>query len=202
MRRENALRKAGVKRAAFYEMTPADLYDVGDPVVRTLWLRDYLPYIGWRFALPAAVAAPFGGWVAFSVLTNLLLAELAHNAQTFICIRPSHCAADIPLFVTAYRSRREFYLQSVLGTVNYRAGGDMNDIVHGWTNYQVEHHLWPSATLLQYRRAHPEVVAICRRHAIEYREAGVWSRYAKTARLFIGVEHQTYLDTGPAEASV
>ena len=200
MHRENARRRNGERRETFYNMVPADLVDVRDPVVRTLWTHNYLPYVAWRFALPTLAAAPFGWWPAFSMLANLILAELVHNAQTFICIRPSHCAADIPLFTGEHRSRGEFYLQSVLGTVNYRCGGDINDILHGWTNYQVEHHLWPSLTLLQYRRAHPHVVAICAAHHVGYREAGVWSRYAKTARLFMGLEHQSYLDTAPLAA--
>jgi fatty acid desaturase len=196
MHREKVLRDAAVPRVRPYDMRPTDLFDLRDPLVRQLWVRDYLPYVGWRFALPTLVASSVSGWAALSMLINLTLAELVHNAQTFICIRPSHCAADIPLFTHAHRNRREFYLQSVLGTINYRAGGDANDILHGWTNYQVEHHLWPSLTLLQYRVARPQVVAICRRNGIPYREAGIISRYLKTAQLFMGLEHQTALDTG------
>jgi fatty acid desaturase len=195
MHREKALRDGGDRRVALYDMRPADLLDLRDPIVRQLWLRDYVPYLSWRFVLPTLAASLLGGWAAISMLTNLIFAELVHNAQTFICIRPSHCAADIPLFASKYRNRAEFYMQSVLGTMNYRAGGEVSDILHGWTNYQVEHHLWPSLPLLRYRLARPRMVAICRRHGIAYREAGVVSRYLKTARLFMGFEHQATLDT-------
>ncbi len=194
MHRERSLRELATPRTSLYDMRPSDLMNLRDRVVRQLWVRDYLPYVGWRFALPTLIVLPVSEWAAFSMLVNLLLAELVHNAQAFICIRPSHCAADIPLFTREYRDRREFYLQSVLGTINYRVGGDVTDILHGWTNYQVEHHLWPSLTLLQYRLARPEVVAICQRHGVPYREAGVISRYLKTAKLFMGFEHQTTFD--------
>jgi hypothetical protein len=49
-----------------------------------------------RFALPAILVSPLGGSAVGSMLANLLLAELLHNVQTFVCIRPSHCAGDIP----------------------------------------------------------------------------------------------------------
>lgn len=200
MRREHATLKAGVARTRPYDFVPADLLDLTDPVVRTLWRRDYLPYLAFRFGLPVLVVWPFGSWFAFSVLANLVLAELIHNAQTFICIRPSHCAADIPLFRSAHTNRVEFYLQSILGTVNYRHPGAFGSFIQGWTNYQVEHHLWPSATLLQYKKARPAVQAICARHGVPYRAEPVLGRYAKTARLFMGLEHQALLDTRPIAA--
>jgi fatty acid desaturase len=197
MRREHALLQSGAPRTRPYDFVPADLLDLTDPVVRTLWLRDYLPYVAFRFAVPALLVLPFGTWFALSMLVNLVLAELIHNAQTFICIRPSHCAADIPLFRHAHADRGEFFLQSIMGTVNYRHPGELGSYIQGWTNYQIEHHLWPSATLLQYKKARPAVQEICARHGVSYRAESVLRRYAKTARLFMGLEHQTFLDTRP-----
>jgi fatty acid desaturase len=197
MRREHAMLQSGIPRTRPYDFVPADLLDLTDPVVRTLWTRDYLPYVTFRFALPVLLVWPFGPWVALSILANLVLAELIHNAQTFICIRPSHCAADIPLFRHAHADRGEFFLQSILGTVNYRHPGELGSFIQGWTNYQIEHHLWPSATLLQYKKARPVVQEICARHGVTYRAEPVLRRYAKTARLFMGLEHQSYLDTRP-----
>jgi Ca2+-binding RTX toxin-like protein len=31
----------------------------------------------------------------------------------------------------------EFYLRAVIGSTNYRTGGDANDFMHGWLNYQI-----------------------------------------------------------------
>lgn len=82
-----------------------------------------------------------------------------------------------------------------MGTVNYQAGNDVIDMLHGWTNYQIEHHLWPTLTLLQYQRARPRVQEICRRHGLPYRVESVFVRYAKTARNCVGLEHAPVMDT-------
>lgn len=197
MRREYAMLKSGITRTKAYDFVPADLIDFTDPVVRTLWWRDYLPYLAYRFLIPVILVLPFGSWYALSMLANLVLAELIHNTQTFVCIRPSHCAADIPLFQHAHANRGEFFLQSIIGTVNYSHPGAFGSFIQGWTNYQVEHHLWPTATLLQYKKARPVVRDICALHGVSYREESVLRRYAKTARLFMGLEHQSIFDTRP-----
>jgi fatty acid desaturase len=195
MRRERASRDNGVQRHTRVKMRLADLFDLADPAVQKLWIVGYAPYVALRFVLPTLLASLLGPWAAGSMFINLLLAELLHNAQTFVCIRPSHSAADIPLFVAGARSRKELYAQSVLGTVNYRSGGDVNDFLHGWTNYQVEHHLWPNLTLMQYQKSRPYLLQICRRNNIPYKEGNVIERYIKTARLYMAMEHQTTIDT-------
>jgi fatty acid desaturase len=195
MHRERVDRDRGTLRGAPYQMTAADVLDMRDPAVRQLWLRDYMPFVAVTIALPVAIAALLGPWAAMSMLVNLVLAELLHNAQTFICIRPSHCAADIPLFDKVYANREDFFLQSVLGTVNYPGGGRVQDFLHGWTNYQIEHHLWPTLTLHQYRRARPRVIAICARYGVPYRQGNVFVRFAKAARLFAEVDSQQIFTT-------
>jgi len=35
----------------------------------------------------------------------------------------------------------DFYLRAVIGSANYKTGGDLNDFFHGWLNYQIEHHM-------------------------------------------------------------
>lgn len=200
MRREHALKLGGTPRVRNHDMTIGDILDLRDPVVRTLWSRDYGPYIAIRFAAPTLLAWCYSPWAGFSMLTNLVLAELCHNAHTFFCIRPSHCAPDIPLFSAAFTDRQEFHLQSVLGTTNYRPGGDVHDLLHGWQNYQVEHHLWPTATLLQYRLAHPRLVSICAAAGVPYAEDSLRARAAKMARLFTGLEQQRMVDTATIRA--
>ena len=170
-----------------------DLVDVTDATAAALWLRGYLPYIGVRFLLPVLVAAPFGA--AATMLTSLILAELLHNVHAFLCIRPSHCGGDIPLFTASSHGRTDFHLQCVLGTTNYRPGGDVHDLLHGWQNYQVEHHLWPAATLLQYRTVHAELVGLCHANGVPYTEEAVHARALKMARLFLGLDRQSTVDT-------
>jgi fatty acid desaturase len=195
MHRERLVRDSGIPREARYEMEGADLLDGRDPAVRQLWLRDYAPYVAVQFALPVLAALLISPFAALSMAINLVLAELLHNAQTFICIRSSHCAGDIPLFAARYENKTEFFVQSIIGTVNYQAGGDVIDMLHGWTNYQVEHHLWPTMTLLQYQRARPQVAAICARHGIPYRVENVFARYARTGLNFVGAERPAVVDT-------
>ena len=190
------LRKDRVGSGRRHGVSFRDLVDLRDPVTAGLWTRGYLPYVGIRFLLPALLAAPLGAWATGSMLLNLVAAELVHNVHAFLCIRPSHCGGDIPLFTASARTGPERQLQSVLGTVNYRPGGDLHDLLHGWQNYQVEHHLWPAATLLQCRRARSELVAICRTTGVPYVEDVLATRVARMCRLFLGLDRQPTVDTG------
>jgi fatty acid desaturase len=56
----------------------------------------------------------------------------------------------------------------VISSANFRTGGDKNDFMHGWLNYQVEHHLWPQLSALSYQKAQPEVAAICAKYGVPY----------------------------------
>ena len=46
-------------------------------------------------------------------------------------------------------------MRQVLGSTNFRTGGDVNDFLHGWLNYQIEHHLWPDLSPRQLQFAQP-----------------------------------------------
>ena len=59
-------------------------------------------------------------------------------------------------------------LSQVITSVNFRTGNgeggkvhgfraDLNDFLHGWLNFQIEHHLWPQLSMLSYQKAAPEV---------------------------------------------
>ena len=81
---------------------------------------------------------------------------------------------------------RELCLRQVLSSANYRTGGDANDFLHGWLNYQVEHHCWPTLSMLSYQRGAPELKAICERHGVPYTQESVWVRTRKTIAIMIG----------------
>ena len=59
-------------------------------------------------------------------------------------------------------------LFQVISSANFRTGGDNNDFMHGWLNYQVEHHMWPQLSALSYQKAQPEVAAICAKYGVPY----------------------------------
>ena len=48
-------------------------------------------------------------------------------------------------------------MRAVTSSANFRTGGDLNDFMHGWLNYQVEHHAWPQLSMLSYQKAAPQV---------------------------------------------
>lgn len=153
---------------------------------RRVWRRSWLPYALTFFVLVPALFLPLGWAAALSVLINSILAELVTNAHAFVTIVPNHAGADLYRFEGRTRSRAEFYLRQVVGSANYRCGNDLIDMAHGWLNYQIEHHLWPDMSLLQYRRAQPRVREICERHGVPYVQESVWVRCRKAVAIMIG----------------
>jgi len=59
----------------------------------------------------------------------------------------------------------EFYLRAVIGSVNFKTGGDVNDFMHGWLNYQIEHHMFSDMSMLTYQRMAPEMKLLCEKYA-------------------------------------
>lgn len=151
-----------------------------------LWARSWGPYLLVYFAVIPLLAAPLGWWAVLSVLINSVLAEFLTNAHGFVTIVPNHAGADLYRFEGRTKSRAEFYLRQIVGSTNFRTGGDVNDVMHGWLNYQIEHHLWPDMTLLQYQRVQPEVRAICERYGVPYVQESVWTRCRKAVEIIVG----------------
>ena len=153
---------------------------------RRIWLRSWAPYFLTFFVLIPALFWPLGRWAVLSVVINSLLAELVTNAHAFVTIVPNHAGSDLYRFEGRTRSRAEFYLRQVVGSTNYRCGNDLVDMLHGWLNYQIEHHLWPDMSLLQYRKAQPRVREICERHGVPYVQESVWVQCRKAVAIMVG----------------
>ena len=153
---------------------------------RRVWLRAWLPYGIYRFVLLPLPFLALGRAAWLAVLINSVLAELMSNVHGFITVVTNHAGDDLYRFDRPIRNRGEFYLRQIVGSTNFRTGGDLNDFVHGWLNYQIEHHLWPDMSMLQYRRAQPEVQAICARHGVPYVQESVWRRLVKLLRVLSG----------------
>ncbi len=157
------------------------------PYTRQVWLRCWLPYAAWRFGVAPALFLPLGGWAWLSVLLNVLLAEALTNFHAFLMIIPNHAGDDLYRFDGPVRhGRAEFYLRQIVGSANYRCGGDANDLLHGWLNYQIEHHVWPDLTLLQYRRVQPRLKALCALHGVPYVQESVFRRFRKMVAISMG----------------
>ncbi len=151
-----------------------------------LWTRCFLPYIGFRFVLLPLLFLPLGWDAVSNVFFTSLIAEAMANLHSFLVIIPNHAANDIYRFDEPGKSRGEFYLRQIMGTVNYNTGSDHIDFFHGWLNYQVEHHLFPSLPLNHYQEMQPVVKEICKKHGLPYRQENVFKRLGMTLDLMVG----------------
>ena len=151
-----------------------------------LWMDYLLPYIAIKFIVIPALFIPFGITAVFNALIIVLIAEFFANLHSFIVIVPNHSADDIYMFDEAHEGQAEFYLRQIMGSVNYNTGGDLRDFMHGWLNYQIEHHLFPSLPLSQYQKMQPKVKEICEKHNLEYRQESVFKRVKMTIDLLVG----------------
>jgi fatty acid desaturase len=195
-------RRAGVSPKAQDVRGLAPVDDMRNPLTpmgRDMWLRCVLPFVLVRFVLVPALFLPLGPWAALSVLVTSLMAEVFTNVHTFIVILPNHSGDDLYRFNTPISDRAELYVRSVIGSVNYRTGGDLNDFLHGWLNYQIEHHVWPDLTMLKYQQAQPRLKAICAQYGIPYVQEGVFKRFGHMVRIMSGERSMRWAATLPRE---
>lgn len=150
------------------------------------WLQCVLPYGLVRFGVLPLLFLPLGTAAWAAVLVNSVLAEIVANVWSFVIIAPNHAGDDVYRFERSCRSKGEFYLQQVAGSVNYPGGGDAHDFVLGYLNYQIEHHVWPDLPSLKYRQAAPRLKAICAAHGVPYIEESVFRRFGKLWSIMMG----------------
>jgi fatty acid desaturase len=98
-------------------------------------------------------------------------------------------------FTTPVANRNEFYVRQIIGSANYRCGSDLNDFLHGWLNYQIEHHLWSDLSMRQYQQVQPRVKALCEKYDIPYVQQSVFRRFVKLWKILLGVESMRIGDT-------
>lgn len=176
------------------------------PLTREEWrevlVRGYAPYIAFHFVLLPALFLPLGAWAALSALCNSLLAEVLTNLHTFLVVGPNHTGEDLYRFERPPASRGERYLQQVLGSANYRTGGELNDFLHLWLNYQIEHHLFPDLPMLKYQEIQPRVRALCEQYGIPYVQESVWARARKMVEVVLGLRSMRRLSRPAQESPV
>ena len=163
-------------------------WDPRRPAGRDLWRLSILPYVGLHFVAFPALFLPFGWQAAAGALLNSLLAEALTNLHSFLVIVPNHAGGDLYRFTGPGKGKRDFLVRQVLGSANFRTGGDLNDFLHGFLNYQIEHHLWPDLPMAAYQRAQPAVRALCAAHGVPYVQESVWLRLVKTVRVMVGLD--------------
>ncbi|NPD22776.1 fatty acid desaturase family protein [Corallococcus exiguus] len=171
-----SLRRKGRREGG--ALTRAELWE--------LFTRCYLPYATVFFGLYPAAFLLVSPWAAFSVFCNSVLADVVTNLHTFFVVGPNHTGEDLYRFDSAPANKGERMVQQVVGSANYRTGGDLNDFAHLWLNYQIEHHLWPDLPMLKYREAQPHVRALCEKYGIPYVQESVWTRARKMVDIVVG----------------
>jgi fatty acid desaturase len=150
------------------------------------------PYFLIRFLLTPlpllAVERYFGIQGLFrNAVINLLLAEILTNMHGFLAVVTNHAGNDMYRFRHGCRPfSGSFYLRQVLASVDFSMGTDLVDFFHGWLNYQIEHHLWPSLSMLSYQKSAPKVREVCAKHGVPYIKENVFIRLKKTIDIMVG----------------
>jgi len=122
-----------------------------------------------------------------SAVKNLFLAELFTNLHGFVAVVTNHAGDDMYRFRDGCRPfSGSFFLRQVLASVDFWTGSDINDFLHGYLNYQIEHHMWPNLSMLSYKRSQPLVKEICRKHGVPYVQENVFSRVIQTVNIMTG----------------
>jgi len=128
-----------------------------------------------------------GSDMYWNAVKNLFLAEVLTNVHGFIAVVTNHAGDDMYRFRRACRPfSGSFYLRQVLASVDYHMGSDLVDFMHGWLNYQIEHHMWPQLSMLSYQKSAPMVQEICKRHGVPYIQQNVFWRLKKTVDIMVG----------------
>lgn len=155
--------------------------------LRELVTRVIGPYFMVRFfmlPLPLLLLSPV---FYLHAVGNLLLADVVSNVHAFIVIVTNHAGEDLYRFQVGCKPRSPtYYLRAVISSTNFPTGGDLNDFMHGWLNYQIEHHCWPELSMLAYRKGQPELKAICEKHGVPYVQESAFVRLRKTLAVSMG----------------
>lgn len=152
------------------------------------------PYMVIRFVLLPFLVMVIGDYMgmdgvqmAHTAMVNLLLAEVMTNVHSFIIVVTNHAGNDMYRFRDGCKPfSGSFFLRQVLASADFDMGTDGVDFMHGWLNYQIEHHLWPNLSMLSYQRSAPIVREICEKHGVPYIKENVFIRLKKTIDIMTG----------------
>ena len=172
---------------ALADLAPSELpFNPLTPAGKRAWLHSWLPFALFQFGLVPALVLPFGLGAWQAALVHVAIAEVLAGLYTFVVIVPNHAGDDLVKWDQKARGKGQWYVHQILGSTNYATGGKVNDWLHGYLNYQIEHHLWPDMTPRQYAAAAPQVREICARHGIAYVQQSVWARLGKMLDIAVG----------------
>jgi len=159
-----------------------------------------MPFLLARFILlpaPLLFIPTFGSSLFGHAILNLIVAELVTNIHSFATIVTNHAGEDLYKFDDEIKPKSgSFYVRQIVSSVNFATGTDPIDFSHGWLNYQIEHHVWPDLSMLQYQKGAPKLKAICAKYGVPYIQESVWTRVRKTIDIMVG---NTSMKTFPTQ---
>ena len=185
---------------ALFDKDEAKKYDTG-PLD---FMRSVMgPYLFIRFFLMPAPLLLFSRAFYWAAVINLALSDILSNIHSFIIIATNHCGDDMYKFDNSCKPRSgTFFMRAITSSANFRTSNgidkngkarkihghraDMNDFLHGWLNYQIEHHAFPQLSMLAYQKAAPQLRAICDKYGVPYVQQNVFRRLKKTADIMVG----------------
>jgi fatty acid desaturase len=146
-----------------------EYFDAGYLSVYEFFFHVIGPYFLVHFLLLPLPFMVFSKTMFWNAVYNLVLADVVTNIHSFIVIVTNHAGDDLYRFDTPCKPKSAtFYLRQVISSVNFDTGSDPIDFMHGWLNYQIEHHIWPQLSMLSYQKSQPLVKAICAKHGVPY----------------------------------
>ena len=160
------------------------------------WLNGFyltviLPYFIYMFGIIPMIWYIINNYMEWNIMNNvfinLILAELLTNLHSFIVIVTNHCGEDLYRFENHVMPKSgEFYLRQIISSTNFNTGGDINDFLHGWLNYQIEHHIFPDLSMYEYKIIQPKIKNLCKKYKIPYIQENVFIRLKKTVDIMTG----------------
>jgi len=142
----------------------------------------------WPFAEPCQSAAT-------RALITALIAEALTNAHSFVIIACNHSGEDLYRYETSCKAySAEWFLRCAYSSANFETGTEFVDCVYGWLNYQIEHHMFPDMTPLQYRKLQPLIKSVCQKHGVLYLQQNALLRTWKMFRIAAGTASMKQCD--------
>jgi len=132
---------------------------------------------------------------AFRALITVLVAEALTNAHSFVIIACNHSGEDLYRYETSCKAySAEWFLRCAYSSANFETGTDFVDCVYGFLNYQIEHHMFPDKTPLQYRRLQPLIKSVCQKHGVMYVQQNALLRTWRMLRVAVGAASMKQCD--------
>ena len=152
------------------------------------------PYLTCHFILMPLLFLPLGWQASLFVLINRLGAEVITNWHTFFIIVTNHTGSDLTLQNEHFSTKEGFFIAQLTSSCNFNTGGFWRDYLHGYLNYQIEHHFFPNLPAAQYPQLQPMVKALCQKYQLPYVQEPLWERAKKLFKIMLQKDCMQFSD--------